>query len=143
MRIRLAVAADLPGVAALLRAADLPADDVGEHLRNLFVAEEDRRLVGAVGLEDHGSMALLRSLVVVESHRGHGLARELCGTALARASTLRLRDVYLLTLSAQGWFARAGWVVLSRDEAPAAVRLTRQFVELCPVNAVLMRLPPD
>jgi amino-acid N-acetyltransferase len=143
MRIRLAASADLPAVVALLRSAELPADDLAAHAQNVFVAERDGVVIGAVGLEDHGTLALLRSLVVAEDHRGHGLARLLCDAALARAATLRLHELYLLTLTAEDWFARRGWVTLSRDRAPLVVRGTRQFGELCPDTAVLMRLVSD
>lgn len=139
MAIRLALADDLTAVLALLRASSLPVDDVPDHMRNLFVAVEDGRVVGAVELEDHGSLALLRSLVVAESHRRRGLAAELCAMALMRASTLGLRDVYLLTETAQGWFETRGFAALPREQAPRPVQHTRHFRELCPDGAVLMR----
>lgn len=140
MQIRLALSADLPAVVALLHTASLPADDLSEHARNLFVAVDGGVVVGAVGVEDHGTLGLLRSLVVAESHRRQGLAEALCDAALARAATLRLFDLYLLTFSAERWFSAHGWVSMPREAAPSPVRGTRQFSELCPASAVLMRL---
>jgi hypothetical protein len=45
----------------LLRGANLPVD-IEPHFENLLVAETDRGLVGAVGLERYETSALLRSL---------------------------------------------------------------------------------
>lgn len=140
MQIRLAIHADLPAVLALLRSAALPADDLPDHARNVFVAFDGAELVAVVGLEDHGTVGLLRSLVVADTHRGRGIAAMLCDTVLARAATLGLSDVYLLTQTAESWFARRGWVVLPRDQAPGPICSTRQFAELCPSSAVLMHL---
>ena len=140
MAIRLAITTELPAVLRLLAAASLPTEDVADHARNLFIALEGGEVVGAIEIEDHGSVALMRSLVVSEAHRGRGLAQSLCATALARATTLGLSDVYVLTESAEAWFAARGFARLARDQAPRAVQHTRQFRELCPASAVLMRL---
>ena len=60
MAIRLAITAELPAVLRLLSSASLPTDDVADHARNLFIAIEGGEVVGAIELEDHGTIALLR-----------------------------------------------------------------------------------
>ena len=68
--IAAAAPADAAAIDALLRAADLPADDFADHLAHFLVARRGDAVVGAVGLELHGRDALLRSLVVAPGERG-------------------------------------------------------------------------
>ena len=62
--IRRATAADADAIVTLVRDAQLAVPGVVEHLETFFVAERDRRAVGAIGLEVRGTDALLRSAVV-------------------------------------------------------------------------------
>ncbi len=62
--VRPASAADYDPVIGLLRAADLPTAGLRPQLEDFLVADEDGRVVGAVGLEVYGDAALLRSAVV-------------------------------------------------------------------------------
>lgn len=130
---------DLSAAESLLSSARLPTNDLVQHLSNVFAAWEDGTLVGVVGLEDHGTVGLLRSLVVAESHRGQGLARLLCDAVMARAATLGLPEIWLLTMTADGWFAGLGFERVDRSLAPTIVRGHPQFTDLCPDSAVLMR----
>jgi N-acetylglutamate synthase-like GNAT family acetyltransferase len=47
-------------------------------------------------------------------------------------------DLYLLTTDADAYFDRHGFAVIDRDEAPAAIKSTQQFAELCPDSAIVM-----
>lgn len=130
---------DLAAVTHLLAAADLGHDDLAAHLSRLVVAEADGAVVGAGGFEDCGEgIALLRSFVVQPEHRGRGVGRELVQRVMTQALAAGLHDFYLLTTTAQGWFATLGFAPAARDTAPPGIRATRQFSALCPATAVLM-----
>ncbi|MBI5381152.1 MAG: GNAT family N-acetyltransferase [Opitutae bacterium] len=129
---------DAAAIAALLAAADLPHTDIAPHLGNFLVAWTGETAVGAVGLEVHGSDALLRSLVVAPELRGRGLGDNLAETIVARARGLGVTRLFLLTTTAERFFARRGFAVVARRIVPAAIAATAEFRGLCPATAVCM-----
>ncbi len=139
IEIRQATRTDETDVRALLRGCDLPDEDIRHHLAHFVVADRECRIVGTVGLEVLGSSALLRSLAVVVPSRGAGLATRLVEVIVERAQQLGVRELWLLTTTAESFFANLGFRTVPRDEAPADIQSTREFRALCPVSAVLMR----
>jgi amino-acid N-acetyltransferase len=90
--------ADLPAVRALLAAAGLPvADLTAAHLDGFWGCGESPDLSGVVGLEIHGTVALLRSLAVAPAWRGQGLGAALLAHAERAARRRGLAALYLLT----------------------------------------------
>ena len=76
MRVRAAVVKDLVAIKGLFVDADLSVEDIGERKFPLFhLAESGGNRVAAVGMERHGHVGLLRSLVVSPSARGQGLGK--------------------------------------------------------------------
>lgn len=125
-------------VEELLDTNDLPSADVRSGSARFYVAVDDGR-VGVSGLELHGSVGLLRSVVVEASARGEGYGTVLCRGTEALARDEGVEDLYLLTTTAADFFAERGYVETAREDAPAAIRATSQFEELCPSSAVCMR----
>jgi uncharacterized membrane protein YbaN (DUF454 family)/N-acetylglutamate synthase-like GNAT family acetyltransferase len=130
--------ADLPAIRALLVALGLPTADVGAEGQLFLVARAQGTLVGCVALEPHGGDVLLRSLAVTPERQGSGIGRELHLRALARARARGLRTAYLLTTTAEEFFAREGYTRVDRREVPAAVRASAEFTALCPATAACM-----
>ena len=97
---------DFAEVLALLRAVNLPVEGVAEHFAGFFVAHEDGDLIGCVGQERYGDVALLRSLAVAPAQQGTGLGRELTARLLAEARAVGVREVMLLTTTAAEFFQR-------------------------------------
>lgn len=125
---------------SLLRANRLPDEDCdrqGDIFCGIF---ESGELVAAGGLEPAGQDALLRSVVVRDSHRGRGLAQRITQHLLRRARRERRRAVYLLSETAGDYFARLGFVPVERSAVPEAVSRTRQFAVLCPQSASCLRM---
>ena len=137
--IRLAAPGDFAGVVRLLEAADLPTAGLQPSLPDFLVAEEAGRVVGAVGLEVFGDCALLRSAVVDAGRRGSGLGIDLVESLLRRAGTRGVREIYLLTTTAEHFFPRFGFVRISRGDVAPAVRASEEFRGACPDSAVAMR----
>jgi len=138
MRIEDASASDLPAIRTLLQALNLPFEDLGRPLQRFLVARDGAALAGCVALEGEGPAALLRSLAVPASRQGQGLGRALHREALALARRTGLAELYLLTTTARGFFAREGWGPVDRAAAPAALQATPEFAALCPSTAVCM-----
>ena len=137
--IRVAAPGDYAGVVRLLEAADLPTAGLKRSLPDFLVAEESGRVVGAVGLEIYGDCALLRSAVVAAGKRGSGLGRDLVESLLKRAGTRGVREIYLLTTTAENFFPRFGFARISRDVVAAPVRASQEFRGACPDSAIAMR----
>lgn len=137
--LRPATWADLPALETVLRACGLPSEDVRDRLGDLLVAEDDGDLAGVGGFERcGGDVALLRAFAVVAEKRNRGVGRQLYEATVAAARRAGISRLYLLTTTAQGYFARLGFEPVARSEAPEAIRHTRQFRELCPDAAALL-----
>jgi amino-acid N-acetyltransferase len=142
MRIEAARRADLAGIRWLLEYEQLPASDLDESVLDTFlVCRDDKGVVAVVGLEMYGSVALLRSLVVDSQLRGKGLGVQLTEAAEALAKQSGVASIYLLTITAEHFFAKRGYRKVSRTEAPVQIQRSSQFSRLCPSTAVLMVKP--
>jgi len=128
------------GVAAALKKAGLPADDV-DSSGPLFWRFETQDLtpVGFGGLEIHGRDALLRSVVTLPPLRRRGIARAIVRALEAEARMAGCRTIWLLTTSVQDLFARLGYAECERATVPQPIRDTRQFAALCPASATVMK----
>ena len=124
----------------LLAACNLPTDDLQDAANNLrlFGCRADGHLLGLVGLEIHGADALLRSLAVADAARGQGLGDELLTYAERQAASHGVHAIYLLTTTAEAFFAQRGYRLSERATAPLAIAATRQFCGLCPATATFM-----
>ena len=121
-----------------MRGADLPHEDFAAHLENFLVARREGEIVGAIGFEAHGRDALLRSLVVAPAHRGTGLGGKLVDRLAAEARRRDVNQFYLLTTTAEAFFARHGFQKIARQAVPAAITGTKEFNRLCPSSAICM-----
>ena len=137
--LRSARADELDAVRALLGRCGLATADLDDGPPAEFaVALDGGQLVGAAALQRFGDAGLLRSVAVDPDWRGHGIAAALVESIEAGARSLGLRELWLLTTSARGWFERLGYRAASRTEAPAAIQASRQFVSLCPASSACL-----
>ena len=91
-----------------------------------------------MGLEILEETGLLRSVAVDEAHRGTGLGKELVEAMEEHARKQGVQELYLLTETAEGFFAGLGYRKLSREDAPPGIAGTAQFAELCPASSCFM-----
>lgn len=113
---------DLPGVAALLADAGLPAD--GLDRTEGWVLERAGRIVGHVALETAPDASVLRSLVVDPTLRTEGLGRRLLDMA---EGAVRQGPLVLKTDTIGAWVLRRGYRAVTLGEVPPGVRTTTQF----------------
>lgn len=132
--------ADLAQLEALLRANHLPAEDCAELARHCCASYQGDELIAAGVIEPVAQYGLLRSIVVREDHRGRGLAGRIISHLLDQARDEGRVAIYLLTETAQTYFAGLGFVPMARADVPKAVSRTRQFASLCPDSASCMYL---
>jgi amino-acid N-acetyltransferase len=123
----------------LLAAASLPTSDLtDEQLTSFFYCGPATKPAALVGLEIYGAEALLRSLVVDPSLRTTGLGSALVERVEAHAANHGVGTLYLITTTAEAFFARRGYHRIDRAVAPAAIRSTREFAGLCPASSAFM-----
>lgn len=119
--------ADDGRMAALLKDAGLPIDDLDAANGNFIGLAKDGELLACCGLEATDGVALLRSLAVSRDARGQGYGQALALRLLNEARARRVKEVWLLTETAADFFARLGFVTAGRDNAPESIRATSQF----------------
>jgi amino-acid N-acetyltransferase len=126
-------------VVALLEAEGLPAADLtAAHLQHFFFTGADGAPSALVGLEIYGEDALLRSLVVSAAARTQGLGSALVQHAEEYAAAHQVRALYLLTTTAESYFAHRGYKRIDRAQAPPSIQTTREFANLCPASSAFM-----
>ncbi len=126
-------------VARLLQANQLPTEDLPDNPDAvLFGCLRDGALAGVVGLELYRSSALLRSLAVDSSQRGQGLGFALLQYAEQAAAAKGVRNLYLLTTTAERYFKRRGYEAADRASTPPDIQGTRQFAGLCSASSAFM-----
>ncbi|MFB6117269.1 arsenic resistance N-acetyltransferase ArsN2 [Halosegnis sp.] len=139
LTLKQATPADIEIVARLLDRADLPTADVeaGGSV-TFYLGRADDRVVAVGGLEPCGEACLLRSVAVPAPERGNGYGTAMVTGLLDQAAD-RFETCYLLTTTANAFFARRGFETVNRETVPASVRETRQFADICPSSATVMR----
>jgi amino-acid N-acetyltransferase len=138
--LRPAGAADLERARALVGACELPLQGVEDQFGDRYVlAERDGTLIGVAGVEVFGAYGLLRSVAVARDARSAGVGADLVRDRLEWSRRQGLTALYLLTQTAEHFFAKRGFVVVDRGSAPAGIRASSEFSRACPESARLMR----
>jgi amino-acid N-acetyltransferase len=139
MKPELARSDDEAAIKRLLALCNLPHVDItAAHLSHFWVMRDKNGLFGVVGLQVGSGTALLRSLAIAPNARGRGFGEELLRQAEMDALSQGVETIYLLTETAQEFFAHHGYQCSERAAAPPFIRATAEFRELCPDRAVCM-----
>lgn len=138
IRIDLAVPEEYDAIAVLLGEVGLSTMGLFEDSDLILVARDGFRIVGCAAVERYGVDGLLRSVATSETVRGVGLGQRLVDRAEEACHESGLSTLYLLTETAESFFAKRGFVVVDRTNVPDAVRVSTQFATLCPASATAM-----
>ena len=129
-----------PAVEAVIADCGLHTEDItAKILRNTIVARKGPRIIGTVALEVVDDAGLLRSLAVEEKYRSQGVAAQLVAAAEKAARLQGIKTMYLLTLTAESFFAEKGFDKIERSSAPEGIQETAEFKSLCPDSAACMQ----
>ncbi len=130
---------DVAAMNAELQRAGLPVVDPSQEQCGLFCLRgDDDRVVAYAGLQGDGGDVLLRSVVVLPEFRAGGVATYLLKAVSAKAAQLGALRLWLLTTTAESFFARCGFKKMDRSAAPGAIASTSEFANICPASAVCM-----
>ena len=139
MKPTVALPTDEPRIKRLLSSCGLPHQDITPgHLHHFWVIKKNRQLIGVIGLEVFRSLALLRSLAIDPNYRNQGLGSQLTQQAEEYSDSLNIEALYLLTTTAEAFFAKRGYNNVLRKALPEQIQGTAEFRNLCPVTAVCM-----
>ncbi len=138
--LRDAEPADFEAIRALLATVNLPREGVQDRLDNFVVLLDGKKIIGTVGLELYGTRALLRSLAVAKEYQGKGYGQQLYQAIVEKARQNQISELYLLTETAEKFFAARGFEKIAREEADPKVKTTMEFRSVCPQSAACMRL---
>ena len=136
--IRRGRSVDLPAVHALLGHAGLPTADLSTSDLQMWLVEAESGLVGVIALERLGPQALLRSLAVIPEFRKLGIGRRLVARLEEAARADGVKQLVLLTETAEGFFRSLGYSVVDRSSVGEAPKQSAEFRSLCPVSAICM-----
>jgi amino-acid N-acetyltransferase len=127
-----------PAVLNLLQESGLPTADLDQAAPTFLGEGDEHGLAGVVGVEVYGTVGLLRSLAVRVHSRGTGLGTRLADAAEAWAAAQGIHTLYLLTTTAEGFFARRNYGVRPRERVDPAIQRTTEFTGACPASATVM-----
>ena len=142
-KVRRASAGDFHAIRKLLQSESLPVEDISPVLPHFFVVERDGKVLAVIGLEICGEEGLLRSLAVDVEYRNQSLATQLIRELISHARDTGVKTIYLITTTAEGYFARKGFTMISRSEVPSSISSTLEFTSLCPSTATVMMMRID
>jgi len=139
IEIRLAQPADYESVVSLLKSVGLPTEDLNVKLPDFLLAFVDEKLVGSAGVEVNGTVGLLRSVAVQEDFRNYKIAGRLVNDLSNQVRLKGVKELYLITTTADGYFEKQGYERVERAAVPTEIAQSEQFSSLCPSSAVIMK----
>lgn len=130
----------LPFIKKTLRENFLVYEDIADEHIKLFLVYKNSALIGIIGLEQFGSVGLLRSLVILEEFRNKGYGKNTCMNLLNYAKDNKIEQIYLLTMTAKKFFEKIGFIVVERENVPIEIKNTGEFSHFCPSSALCMKI---
>jgi amino-acid N-acetyltransferase len=134
-----ASAAERRQAQVLLGAEGLPRAGLDDSTTALFIADVEGEVAGCAAIEQYGDIVMLRSVATRPDQRGRGVAAALCAEALAEATRRGARTAYLLTTTAEPYFARLGFRTIPRAEADPRLSRSAEWGEICRTAALMTR----
>ncbi len=136
--IRKAGKQDWDPIKRVLSENQLPTADIFGNSILFFVALTENRIIGTIGLEHYNSVGLLRSLAVSKAFRNRRTGEKLIRHVFDLCSDRGIKELYLLTTTADTYFNRFGFQTIDRSIVPDVIKQTSEFREICPSPAIIM-----
>ena len=129
---------DFETVCKLLLQENLPIADLNPLLENFFIAVEDNKITGVIGMDRYGKDGLLRSAIVQKQYRNKGIAAALVARLFDEAAKQGVSTLYLITDTAAAYFEKKGFNKITKAEVSPAVLESKEFNGLCPASSIIM-----
>ena len=119
---------DVPALAQLIAAGELPPMFIGEFAQGFVVVEQDGVIVGCGGLEVYDdNCGVIRSVVVDERLRGKRVGEKIARLLTEDARAAGIEDLYLFTMHAHQFWLRLGYVDVALDAWRHGPRVSWQY----------------
>jgi len=93
-------------------------NELYEHIRDFWVAEENHKLVGCCALHiSWEDLAEIKSLAVAKSHQARGIGQELVNACLDEARSLEAKKIFVLTYQPD-FFRKFGFKRIKNSALP-------------------------
>jgi amino-acid N-acetyltransferase len=129
---------DLAAVKHLLVASLLPSRDVGGANQRFIAAREGGHVIGCAGLQLAGADGLVRSMAVHWTRRNAGLGSRLHARLLLEAAMCGVRTLYVVTSTAEDFFARHGYRKVAAQAVPPELQASEEFTAFVPGGSTVM-----
>jgi len=94
-------------------------DEVATNIRSYVLAKECGQLVGYAALHIHSSrLAEIRSLIVLDAHRGKNIGKKIVQFALEEAKDLNVLEEVLVLTYLPDFFKKMNFVEIAKDTIP-------------------------
>ncbi|MHA2294604.1 MAG: arsenic resistance N-acetyltransferase ArsN2 [Candidatus Hodarchaeales archaeon] len=140
VEIHPALKQDMDKSKELLLSVNLPLDGLEDQFENFLVLQSETDIIGLVGLEIYGDVGLLRSFAVKPSYQGKGLGKKLLDKLLEKSRELDLKEVFLLTDTAEEYFLKQGFTLVDRQEAPDGIKQSVEFSQICTSSPFMKKI---
>lgn len=134
--LRRALREDIPAMAALIIAGELPPLFIEEFVEGFIVAEHAGEIVACGGLELYGDCGMIRSVVVDERLRGAGVGKRIAQLLEEDARAYGARVIYLFAEHAWQFWQRLGYADIADDDWEDAPRACWQYRFIAPHRAL-------
>jgi N-acetylglutamate synthase-like GNAT family acetyltransferase len=131
LKIRKATPSDLPTISSILSTYNLPLEGVQQHLDNFLVAEAEGTIIGTIGIEHYNETGLLRSAAVSPQFQNKGIGDRLVNTMIEYAKEKNIKEIYLLTETAEKYFEKKGFSPIDRAEVKGEILTSVEFTTAC------------
>ena len=122
----------------LLQKAGLPVSDIDLQKQLFIKALCENKAVGIGALEIVENYGLIRSVVVQDIYRGKGAGIQIINALIAEARERGLKQLFLLTETAEQFFSKLDFRKVERNTAPKSIAELPEFTSICPSSAVCM-----
>ena len=138
IQYRIPLEEDFELIRQLLSECNLPFSDIDPTKQYFIIAENEGKIIGCSGIEIYGENGLFRSLAVDPDYRSLGIGKWLTDKIINSAHEKDIRKLYLLTTTANIFFAKQGWTKMERTNVPIEIGKTTEFMSICPSTATCM-----
>jgi len=94
-------------------------DEVATNIRSYVLAKEQGKLVGYAALHIHSSrLAEIRSLIVLDGHRGKNIGKKIVQFALEEARSLNVLEEVLVLTYLPEFFKKMNFIEIAKESIP-------------------------
>lgn len=94
-------------------------DEIATNIRSYVLAKEKNKLLGYAALHIHSArLAEIRSLIVLDGHRGENIGKQIVLFALEEAKTLNVLEEVLVLTYLPDFFKKMNFVEIAKESIP-------------------------